>query len=106
MPSVGSMGPVTNTLETRLIQLAGSDPSPTVRLYLASAIQRLSPQTAWALIEALALHSEDAGDRNLPLLLWQSLAERMPGNVARAFKLADTTKIPVLADYIGWPKQR
>ena len=95
-------GSLTVPLETKLIQLAASDPSPTVRLYLASAIQRLSSPTAWALIEALALHSEDAGDRNLPLLLWQSLAERMPGNVDRAFKLADTTKIPALADYIGW----
>src|SRR5204863_180932 len=48
-----------------------------VRLYLASAIQRVPQETAWELIDALAAHGEDRDDRNLPFLLWDGLAQRM-----------------------------
>jgi len=54
------------------------------------------------LIDALAQHGEDREDRNLPLLLWDGLAQRMPTQIARAFEIADRTPIPQLADYIYW----
>ena len=73
-----------------------------VRLFLASAIQRVPETIAWQLIEALADHPEDADDRNLPLLLWQSLAQRLPRNLERAFALANSSLLPQLADYICW----
>jgi len=89
-------------VEDELIRLAKDDPSPVVRLYLASAVQRVSDETAWKLIEALAQHGEDRDDRNLPWLLWQGLAQRMPNQLDRAFAIARTTPIPQLADYIHW----
>lgn len=89
-------------LLAEFVKLAKSDPSPVVRLYLASAIQRVPETNAWQLIEALAAHSEDTQDRNLPLLLWDGLAQRMPGNLDRAFTLAKQTGLPLLADYIYW----
>jgi len=89
-------------LRKEFVRLAEVDPSPVVRLYLASAVQRMPEETAWALIAALASHGEDANDRNLPLLLWQGLAERMPNQFEAAWRLAESAKIPRLADFIRW----
>ena len=49
--------------------LAKSDRSPVVRLYLASALQRLPHEKRWPIAEALAAHREDAADHNLPNLI-------------------------------------
>ncbi len=84
------------------VRLAGADPSPVVRLFLASAVQRVPEEAAWRLIEALARHSEDADDRNLPFLLWYRLAERMPGRLDRAFGVLERSGIPQLADFVHW----
>jgi putative membrane-bound dehydrogenase-like protein len=84
-------------------RLAQDDPSPVVRLYLASAIQRLPKNdnaTAWQIAERLCAHGEDRTDRNLPYLLWHSLAPRVPANIERAFALAEHTLIPQLDDFI------
>jgi len=85
-----------------LVRLAKSDPSPVVRLYLASAIQRVNEKTAWDLIAALAQHGEDREDRNSALLLWQSMAPRMPARLDAAFKIAERTPLVQLADWIHW----
>ena len=58
--------------------------------------------TAWQILRALAAHGEDKADRNLPLLLWQSTALRMPARPAEAFSVAHQTAIPQIADYIYW----
>ncbi len=96
-----------------LLRLAKNDPSPVVRLYLASAIQRLADdgswekdqrpdETAWQIIESLSQHGEDRDDRNIPHLLWHGLAPFMRSNVDRAFLIADYTFLPQLADWIYW----
>ncbi|HYV29175.1 MAG TPA: hypothetical protein VFA77_16700, partial [Candidatus Eisenbacteria bacterium] len=83
-------------------RLAKTDASSVVRLYLASAIPRVTEASAWELIDALARHGEDRDDRNLPLLLWYGLAHWMPNNLDRAFAVAEHTQIPQLEDYIYW----
>jgi len=90
------------SLLARLAKLAQSDPSPVVRLALASAIQHVPEDTAWELVEALSQHAEDRADRNLPLLLWYGLAQRMPTQLDRAFAIAERNQLPQLADYIHW----
>ena len=50
--------------------MAKADPSPLVRLSLASALQRLDLGDRWPIAEALAAHAEDARDASLPLMLW------------------------------------
>lgn len=84
------------------IRLAKADPSPVVRRYLASALQRVPEETAWALAAALSQHGEDRDDRNIPLLIWDGLAPRMAGHPDRAFGIAETTLLPQLADFIWW----
>ena len=50
--------------------MAKSDPSPVVRLYLASALQEIRLDERWEILAGLASHAEDAGDHNLPLMYW------------------------------------
>src|ERR1043165_9475078 len=51
-------------------RLAREDKSPVVRLYLASAMQRLPVKDRWQVVEALSQHAEDANDHTLSLLVW------------------------------------
>jgi putative membrane-bound dehydrogenase-like protein len=90
------------TIQEKLVLLAQNDPSPIVRRYLASAARRLPAETAWPLLEALNMHTEDRDDRNIPLLIWQALAPRMTNDLDRAFALAAHTKFPKMADWIYW----
>jgi putative heme-binding domain-containing protein len=82
--------------------LAQIEKSPVVRLYLASAVQRVAPESAWQVIETLAQHGEDRDDRNIPYLIWQGLAPLMKKDPERAFRLAERALLPQLADWIYW----
>lgn len=82
-------------------RLAQSDPSPVVRLYLASAIQRLPPDAAWPVIEGLATHAEDRNDHNIPKLIWFGLEPLVLGNSESAVQLATSTDIPLLSRHIA-----
>lgn len=83
-------------------RLANREASPVVRRALASAIQRVPEATAWRLIDFLTRHPEDRNDRNLPGLLWDGLAAWLPRNPERALKIAATTSLPRLAEWIHW----
>jgi putative membrane-bound dehydrogenase-like protein len=85
-----------------LAQLAANDPSPTVRLALASAMPALSPDACWNVGTALAAHGEDAADRFLPKMIWFGLGDVIANDFARGFALADKTLLPTLADSIRW----
>jgi putative heme-binding domain-containing protein len=81
--------------------LAKEDPSPVVRLYLASALQRINEDAAWRIVEQLAVHGEDANDHNLPKMLWFGLEPLVKNNPNRAIILATNARIPLLAQYIS-----
>jgi putative membrane-bound dehydrogenase-like protein len=81
-------------------RMAREDKSPVVRLYLASALQRLPIEQRSEILEALLAHAEDASDHNLPLMYWYA-AEPLAGkDVATAAKLLPKTKIPQVREYI------
>jgi putative membrane-bound dehydrogenase-like protein len=84
---------------TRLEQLAASDPSPVVRLYLASRLQRLPAEQRWNTLAALASHSDDAGDHNLPDMYWYVLEPLLDKDAPRAMKLAADGQIPQLLKF-------
>jgi putative membrane-bound dehydrogenase-like protein len=81
--------------------LAERDPSPAVRLYLASALQRLPLEQRWGIAEQLAKRAEDATDHNIPLLLWYGVEPLVAADPARALKLARDAKIPTLSRFIA-----
>ncbi|MEL6104567.1 MAG: PVC-type heme-binding CxxCH protein [Planctomycetota bacterium] len=81
-------------------ELAAQDRSPLVRLYLASALQRIPLQNRWAIAEALVRHAQDAGDHNLPLMIWYGLEPLVTLNVDRALELSKRTRIPIVRQFI------
>jgi len=81
--------------------LAKSDPSPVVRLALASALQKLSIADRWPIAEALAAHAEDATDQNLPLMIWYGIEPMVQADPSRALNLAASAKIPLIRRYIA-----
>ena len=83
------------TVPAEFIRLAAKDPSPAVRLALASALQRFPAEARADLARPLLQHAEDAADHNLPLMLWYGLnplGDSDPGLLAT---LGSKAKIPV-----------
>ena len=81
--------------------MAREDTSALVRLYLASALQRLPVTQRWDVLAGLTTHAEDADDHNLPLMIWYALEPCVPTDNSKALALAKTNKIPVLTSYIA-----
>lgn len=84
-----------------LERLAESDPSPVVRLYLASGLQRIWTEQRWGIAERLARRAEDAGDHNIPLMLWYGVEPLVAADPARALRIARESKIPTLSRFIA-----
>jgi putative membrane-bound dehydrogenase-like protein len=94
--------PNLDSLLPQFSALAKSDPSPVVRLYLASAMQRVSPEQRWDIMEGLVSRSGDASDHNLPLMYWyaaEPLAEADPQR-ALAFALACGDTMPLVREFM------
>jgi len=83
------------------VTMASNDPSAVVRLYLASALQRMDQASRWKVAEQLARHGEDADDHNLPKMIWYGLEPLVKTNPERALALAAQTSIPMLAQYVA-----
>ncbi len=83
--------------------LATNDPSPVVRLYLSSALQRLPAPQRWKSMEALTQKSEDVDDHNLPLMYWYAAEPLAALDADRALALAERSKFP---DHLTYMIQR
>ena len=84
----------------RFNDLAKSDKSPVVRLYLAAALQRLPFEQRWSILGSLAAHEEDVEDHNIPRMLWLALEPMVPENQAKALTLAVSSKMPKLQEFV------
>lgn len=103
---------VSGVIQKELVRISFEEPSPVVRRYLASVIQRVPENTAWGIIGSLAKNGEDVDDRNLPYLLWHGMASLWSSPDASevvtkkrlntAMKIARETRLPQLADWIYW----
>jgi putative membrane-bound dehydrogenase-like protein len=76
--------------------LAKKDPSGLVRLFLASALQRLPAQQRDALATALLSHAEDQNDHNLPLMLWYGVEPLAAAEPSQAVHMARDSRIPLV----------
>lgn len=77
-----------------LVRMARKASSPVVRLYLASAVQRLPLAQRWDLVAALHGYAEDADDHNLPLMAWYALEPLVAADYQRGLKIALNSKFP------------
>lgn len=87
-------GSVTPKAAQKFRSLAAESKSPVVRLYLASALQRLPLEQRWDILAALVLHSEDSADHNLPLMYWYAAEPLATVDAKRALELALTAQTP------------
>ena len=81
-------------VSAKLADLAKNDPSPIVRLALASGLQRLSPGERGPIAEGLMGHEEDKDDVQLPLMIWYGIEPLVSSDRDHAVALIAKTKIP------------
>ena len=86
---------------TKFTELARTDPSPLVRLYLASAMQRLPLDQRWDTLAALVAHGEDASDHNLPLMYWYAAEPLAARDAPRAAALAAASPILRIQEFMA-----
>src|SRR5207249_10531922 len=91
----------TPSLLDNLTKLARRDPSPLVRLYLASALQRLTLTERWRILEELLDHDEDASDHNLPFMYWYALEPLTDVDAGKALELALQAKVPRVLEFMA-----
>ncbi|MCB1235625.1 MAG: c-type cytochrome [Verrucomicrobiae bacterium] len=85
----------------RFASMAAGDESAIVRLFLASALQRLAPENRWPIAEALVARAEDAADQNLPHLIWYGVEPLVATDAKRFAALAGRAQIPPIRGHIG-----
>jgi putative membrane-bound dehydrogenase-like protein len=91
--------PISPALVKEFAQLAKSDKSPVVRLYVASGCQRLPVESRWEIVQNLLAHSEDANDHNLPLMDWYAAEPLVAQNMQRALAIAEGSKLPNILNF-------
>ncbi len=93
--------PVEKSVLEQFAAMARTDPSQIVRLYLASAVQRLPFDERWSILEGLVSHAEDVSDNNLPRMYWFTLEPMVPQHRRQSLQLAVTGKIPSLQEFVA-----
>jgi putative heme-binding domain-containing protein len=82
-----------------LVKLGADEPSASVRLALASALQRLPVGQRAGIAKALLAHAEDATDHNLPLMLWYGVKDLATTHPDVLVSLASEGKFPLVRRY-------
>jgi len=99
--SKAAKSPVSKEVLAKLATMAKSDKSPIVRLYLASAAQRMPFADRWPVLTGLASHGEDVEDNNLPRMIWFSLEPMVPSHPRESLLLAVGGKMPRLQTFVA-----
>ena len=81
-------------------RMAHEDKSPLVRLYLASAMQRLLLKQRVPVLVHLLAHTEDKDDQNLPLMYWYATEPVVAADRVAAVKLLTACQIPKVRQFI------
>src|SRR5688572_6444251 len=83
------------------LQRQAKNDSPVVRMYVASALQRLPYEQRWAVLETLVARSEDAADHNLPSMYWHAAEPAVGADTERGIALAKKAAIPLIREFIA-----
>jgi putative membrane-bound dehydrogenase-like protein len=78
----------------RFASMAKSDGSALVRLYIASALQRVPADQRWDAVAGLLSRAEDRNDQNEPLMAWWAAEPLGELDPERALALASESKLP------------
>ncbi|MBT7406869.1 MAG: hypothetical protein HN754_12235 [Opitutae bacterium] len=90
---------LSGVLRSKFAEMAKSEKSPVVRLYLASALQRMPYDQRWYILESLSKYSEDKEDNNIPRMLWLALEPMVVEHPQKALQLAASSALPRLQEF-------
>ena len=93
-------GQPTDKVLAALMNLSRGDDSPVVRLYIASALQRIAPEKRWDILVGLVSQSADNQDHNLPLMYWYAAEPLAAVDAPRALALAIEGNIPLVHEFM------
>lgn len=88
-------------IQKQFASMAKTDSSQIVRLYLASAVQRMPFDDRWPILSGLVSHAEDTDDNNLFRMYWFALEPMVPAYPKEALELAIAGKIPHLQESVA-----
>lgn len=88
-------------LNASLSSMASGERSPFVRLYLASALQRVPPDVRVRIASGLVRHAEDETDQNIPLIIWYGIEPVVAENESAALALLGQAEIPRIRNFIA-----
>ncbi len=89
--------PVAAALES----LSQDEPSALVRLYLASAMQKLPPRQRWGIAANLVNFDADKSDRVQPLMIWYGIEPSVTLDPPKALSLAKSTQLPIIRQHVS-----
>lgn len=92
---------VNEAVGQKMVELATSDPSPVVRLYLAAALQRVDEELGWRLAAELVQRAGDEEDHNIPKMIWFGLEPLMAKNPSKGLELVDNSQLTRITEYIS-----
>ena len=73
---LGDEKKVSPAIQKRLVEIARSDPSPSLRNQLACSAKRWPGQIALPILRELLQRDEDVGDPQIPLLIWWAIESK------------------------------
>ena len=80
---------------SRMVEMASNDESGLVRLGLASALQRLPVMQRGDVAGALMARREDAGDAQVPMMVWYGLMPLVEANAKGLVRVAERCRWPL-----------
>ena len=92
---------VSDQVLAQMVRMARTEKSAVVRLYLASALQRLQEKDRWGIANALVSHIADSDDPNIPFMIWFGIEPLVSDDVSNATQLAISSKIPMITSHIA-----
>ncbi len=89
------------TVPLRFAEIARTDSSALVRLYLASALQKLPLNSRRELALSLARHAEDVSDHNLGLMIWFGIEPLIGAESLAGVELAMASEHRIVRQFIA-----
>src|SRR5262249_4928234 len=100
---LGDAKKVSPALRDRLVSVAGTDASPTVRNQLACSCKRLPAKDGLPIVRELLRRDEDLNDPQIPLLLWWAVEDKAASDTELVLRLLDAAadwQTPLIRQFV------